>query len=512
MNQTAVISQPGERTKAAGQPEKVKWSAMTSPTRITANGAFQVRVQAEIASGYHLYSTSQAPGGPVPTSITLPAGQLFWQPWPHVAAAWAAPVKTFSPEFGMEVEYHVGKMIFDLYGAAKTDAAPGAHELVIEIHYQLCDKHTCLIPETKQLRVPIEVISAEAEAQPSAKGNGAGKTVAKPGRKEAMIERLRAIMQIPDKKKREAGLWQLAADCPKSDVPYQMLANPFLARADFRAATAIYRKGLAVNPNSDALHAALLGCSAKKAPRGAKQRFIRRFPRSSYTARFLGELAAEASSPAARLNLLRRAAAVNKEDFFVSFSTLSDLCWELAIKNPAAAAKLEAAWLAKRRSARVGGDMPFYIRDAAVARTEFFVALANCDGLIKRGKARAEVAAVEKVTAPDIPHLGVDDHDRVLLALMRAKVLAAAGKGQRAYDELISHDHLLMSDEMLTAAIKLGAKLGKSRRQIEADAWQQRLSAENVVADFKVPGSRGRTIKASDYLGRILLVNTWNPG
>jgi len=62
MNQTAVISQPGERTKAAGQPEKVKWSAMTSPTRITANGAFQVRVQAEIASGYHLYSTSQAPG------------------------------------------------------------------------------------------------------------------------------------------------------------------------------------------------------------------------------------------------------------------------------------------------------------------------------------------------------------------------------------------------------------------------------------------------------------------
>jgi len=69
-----------------------------------------------------------------------------------------------------------------------------------------------------------------------------------------------------------------------------------------------------------------------------------------------------------------------------------------------------------------------------------------------------------------------------------------------------------MSDEMLTAAIKLGAKLGKSRRQIEADAWQQRLSAENVVADFKVPGSRGRTIKASDYLGRILLVNTWNPG
>src|SRR5262249_45304641 len=152
------------------------------------------------------------------------------------------------------------------YAAVAAEAKAGRHETVIEVHYQLCDEHTCLVPETKQLRVPIEVISGKAEEQePSAKGDGAGKTATKPASKEAMIERLRAILQIPDKKKQEAGFWQLAADYPKSHVPYQMLANPFLARADFRAATAIYRKGLAVNPDSDALHAALLGCSAKKA-------------------------------------------------------------------------------------------------------------------------------------------------------------------------------------------------------------------------------------------------------
>ena len=69
-----------------------------------------------------------------------------------------------------------------------------------------------------------------------------------------------------------------------------------------------------------------------------------------------------------------------------------------------------------------------------------------------------------------------------------------------------------MSDEMLAAAVRLGATLGKSRKQVEADAWKQRLAAENVFAQFEVPGSRGRTIKANDYRGNPLLVNAWNPG
>src|SRR5215831_5051939 len=114
MNPTEVISQPKEGTKGATswQHETIKWSAMTSPTRVAAKGAFQVRVQAEIASGYHLYSTSQAPGGPVPTSITLPAGQPFSMRQPQIGS-WPKPVRTFSPEFGMEIEYHVGKVIFE---------------------------------------------------------------------------------------------------------------------------------------------------------------------------------------------------------------------------------------------------------------------------------------------------------------------------------------------------------------------------------------------------------------
>jgi thiol:disulfide interchange protein DsbD len=521
MSQTAIPPQEGEveshpsNTAKGGAPgqETVRWTAIASPTRVAANGTFQVRVQAEITSGYHLYSVSQAPGGPTPTSITLPAGQAFTLRWPHISS-WPAPVKVFAPEFGMEIEYHVGKVIFDFTALAAAHAAPGAHEVLVHIHYQLCDEQTCLVPETKQLRVSIEVVAGEREAEgPSEEEGAAEGTTAKPASQDELFELIRPIMQNPDAKKREAELWRMAADYPKFDMAYHLLARPFLARADFRSAADIYRKGLAANPKSDAMHAVLLDCSARPAgkSRGMKG-FIRRFPRSQYSSYFLQQLAEEASSPAARLKLLRRAVAVDKSGPS-SFHTLSALCWQIALVNPGSAAKLAVAWLkaAERRSAK-GQEMSLYIRALAVARTKFFVALANCDRLLKRGKAKAAMATVEQIIAPEVPHLGVDDNDRVLCALMQAKVLGAAGEPQRAYDGLISYARLLMSDEMLAAAVRLGATLGKRRRQVEADAWKHRLAVDNVVAEFEVPGPRGRTIKASEYRGHPLLVNVWNPG
>ena len=521
MSQTAIPSHQDElkshpsNTAKGGAPgqEPPQWTAIASPTRVAAKGTFEVRVQTEIASGYYLYSVSQAPGGPTPTSITLPAGQPFTLRWPHIFS-WPAPVKVFAPEFGMEIEYHVGKVIFDFAAFAAADTAPGTHEVVVEIHYQLCDEQTCLVPETKQLRVPIEVIAGEAEADNPSRRSGADKkAAAEPASQDVLIELIRPIMQNPDATKREAELWRMAADYPKFDLVYHLLARPFLARADFHGAVAIYRKGVAANPNSDALHAAILNCSARPAGKSRQMKeFIRQFPRSQYSSYFLRQLAAEASSAAARLKLLRRGVAVDKSGPG-SFDTLSALCWRIALANPGGAAKLAVAWLkaAERRSAK-GQEMPFYIRDTAVARTKFFVALANCDRLLKRGKTKAAVAAVEQISVPDVPQVGVDDADRVLLALMQAKVLTGAGEPQRAYDGLISHARLLMSDEMLAAAVRLGAKLGKSRRHVEADAWQHKLAANNGVAEFEVPRPRGRTIKASEYRGHPLLVNVWNPG
>jgi thiol:disulfide interchange protein DsbD len=521
MSQTAMpphqeeLESHASDTAKSGAPgqEPVQWTAMVSPTRVAAKGRFQVRVQAEIASGYHLYAVSQAPGGPSPTSITLPAGSAFTLRWPHISS-WPAPVKVSAPEFGMEIEYHVRKVIFDFTALAAADAAPGTHEVVVEIHYQLCDEHTCLVPETKQLRVPIEVIAGEAEAEKPSTGEDADKkAAAEPASQEALFERLRAIMENSDAKKRETELWRLAEDSPKFDFVYQVLATPFVARADFRGAAAIYRKGLAANPDSDNLHAAQLNCSAKPAvKRRGMEGFIRRFPRSQYSLWFLQQLADEASSPAARLKLLRRAVAVDKSGPS-SFYPLSALCWQIALVNPGSAAKLAVAWrkAAERRSAK-GKEMPLDVRDLVVARTAFFVALANCDRLLKRGKVKAAMAAVKQISAPEVPHYGVDDNDRVLLALIQAKVQAAAGEPQRAYDGLISHTRLLMSDEMLAAAVRLGGKLGKSRQQVEADAWKHRLDADNPVAEFEVPGPRGRTIKASEYRGHPLLVNVWNPG
>jgi hypothetical protein len=519
MNRSVI---PPQQKKLRALPEKsgknsgnelVQWTATASAAHIAPKGFFGIRVQAEIAPGYHVYSVTQAPGGPMPTSISLAAGQPFSRPWSGTSC-WPKPFNIFSSQFGMEIEYHVGKVAFDFSLVAVADAAPGAHEVLIEIHYQLCHEHTCLVPESRQLRVPVEVIASQAAAgKQSAEMNAIQKAVAKQSSQTAIIERLKPILANTDKKKREEELWQLAADYPGSEIPYNLLAKPFLARAEFGRAAAIFRKGLAKNTDKDGFHALLLSCSANPGVNlRAKQAFVRRFPRSDKTPNYLQEISKELPSRSARLKLLRRLETFEKGDQGLLFP-LFELAWELALEDLAGAAKQIASWLkaAVKRSAK-GASLPFVFRDMAAARTAFFLTLAKCDRLLKRGKAKAAAAAAEKISAPEIAHFGVDDHDRVLLALMQAKTLTAAGEPQRAYDGLISNDRLLMSDEMLAAAWKLGTKLGRSKRQVEADAWERRLSADCDAAEFEVPEARGLTIQANDYRAHPLLVNVWNPG
>ena len=402
------------------------------------------------------------------------------------------------------------QVIFDVYLSVAPDATVGANEVILDIRYQLCDDRTCLIPETLRMRVPVEVVALAAESGNLSEGGSVEDGTCS---SDEMIDRFRAIWEIQDKTKRQEALWRLASDYPSWAMPYHALARPYIGRADFRGAIAVYRKGLAANPKSEDLHAALADCAANRTAKlKAKRAYIRRFPEAQATGAFLEELASEAPSRAMRINLLQRAIAAGKS-VDTKFSALGALCWELATGDPAAAAKLMSGWLkaAKRRSDR-GDEVPLYQTDAAVVRSRFFAELANCDRLLKRGRSKAAVAAVEQIKAPEVPQIGVDNHDRELWALMKAKALSATGEHQRAYQELIAHELLLLKDRMLAAAVGLGAQLGKSRRQVESDAWNTRLSTDYKVAEFEVPGPRGRTIKASDYRGRPLLVNAWNPG
>jgi len=62
---------------ASAQQNPVHWSATYPAQVVHPRKKFTVNVSARIAPGWHIYSITQAPGGPEPTKITVPGKQPF---------------------------------------------------------------------------------------------------------------------------------------------------------------------------------------------------------------------------------------------------------------------------------------------------------------------------------------------------------------------------------------------------------------------------------------------------
>src|SRR5688500_19998893 len=74
----AALSLAGVRASLAQAPAPVTWSVRTEDMRAMKPGAeARVIVVAAITPGWHIYSLSQKPGGPIAMSIAVPHGQPF---------------------------------------------------------------------------------------------------------------------------------------------------------------------------------------------------------------------------------------------------------------------------------------------------------------------------------------------------------------------------------------------------------------------------------------------------
>ncbi len=125
----------------------VTWS-LSAPARVKAGEKFTAKLTAQIEEGWHLYSLKELEGGPIPTSIGVPAAQPF-----RLAGKIEAPVPITAHEeaFGMDVEFYTGEVEFGLPLETSADANPGPAKLVATARYQACDNKQCLPPRTVRL-------------------------------------------------------------------------------------------------------------------------------------------------------------------------------------------------------------------------------------------------------------------------------------------------------------------------------------------------------------------------
>jgi hypothetical protein len=161
----ALVSAAGP---VAAQERPVVWSVLAPTTAIPRGAVVIVHLTARIDGGWHMYSLTQGPGGPVPAKITVPAGQPFTL---ADTVKGPAATKRFDPNFGLNVETYDAQATFAVPIRVAADAPRGPANIALSARFQTCTATLCLPPHTERVTVPITISAASAAGgQPTRAG------------------------------------------------------------------------------------------------------------------------------------------------------------------------------------------------------------------------------------------------------------------------------------------------------------------------------------------------------
>jgi thiol:disulfide interchange protein len=151
-----------------GKQDPVQWSAAVKATRAAAGETFDVAVTAVIEDEWHVYSVTQGPGGPIPTTIAIGAGQPFSRAG---AIRGPAPVTAYDPNFDIQTETYDGTIRLVVPVRLARDVPGTSARLRLAVSYQACTNRLCLPPRTQMLDVPIRWSASASGSQPPASGS-----------------------------------------------------------------------------------------------------------------------------------------------------------------------------------------------------------------------------------------------------------------------------------------------------------------------------------------------------
>jgi DsbC/DsbD-like thiol-disulfide interchange protein len=140
----------------------VHWTA-TSAGKVVPGTTVSAQIAATIDPGWHVYSLTQGPGGPIALRITVASGQPFTLQGNPTGPA---PHTEFDPNFGITVEEYEERAAFTVPVAV--GAAPvGQDSIVVRARYQVCNASLCLPPRTENVAVPVTVAAAGKKSAPT---------------------------------------------------------------------------------------------------------------------------------------------------------------------------------------------------------------------------------------------------------------------------------------------------------------------------------------------------------
>ena len=139
---------------SAQEPNPIHWKPGSASIPAKAGALIAVPVVATIDSGWHLYSLKKLEGGPIPTTLAVAAGQPFRLEGKIESPE---PIPMDDPNFGMTVEFYLGKAQFVLPVRVAAETPAGQQTLKVTARYQTCSEKICLAPKSVTVEVPVTV-------------------------------------------------------------------------------------------------------------------------------------------------------------------------------------------------------------------------------------------------------------------------------------------------------------------------------------------------------------------
>lgn len=134
----------------------VRWTVIggDSPREVVSGRTVSVTVQADIAKGWHIYSLTQKPGGPIPLNIRLVgAGNVVIRGLINAPK----PERTFDKNFGIETEVYSGSPRFTIPIGVTGRSLTGIRRFQVAAHFQVCSATLCLPARTDRLDVALRI-------------------------------------------------------------------------------------------------------------------------------------------------------------------------------------------------------------------------------------------------------------------------------------------------------------------------------------------------------------------
>ena len=130
---------------------------MTVPDKtVQAGSQTEVELVATIKDGWHLYSTTQTAGGPIPTSISVMENSVFSQV--DFVASSRAPRRLFDRNFGIYTEHFEKQVIFRIPVKISSKSLSQTYQLSVQVRFQACSDSLCLAPQNRILTGNIRVV------------------------------------------------------------------------------------------------------------------------------------------------------------------------------------------------------------------------------------------------------------------------------------------------------------------------------------------------------------------